>query len=135
METLTNINLANDGETPKEAAQTVAPLETVSALHMTLDEFVTTLRPSISSANHAHLFGIAKANARIAANVETRADELAALFAEVKAQGFTPADLVAIERHWRGVPIFGYNTPDYVLPVGYRRADLKQDDDAAPNAE
>ncbi len=103
--------------------------ETVSALNMTLDEFVATLRPTISSANHAHLFGIAKANARIARNVETRADELAALFAHVKAQGFTLADLVAIERHWRGVPIFGFSTPDYVLPVGYRRADLKQDDE------
>lgn len=126
---LSNIHLATSGETPNQR-----PLETVSALHMTLDEFAATLRPTISKGEHAHLFGIARANAQIAANVETRADELGKLLAQVKEQGFTVADLVAIEREWRGVSIFGYNTPDYVLPVGYRRADLKQDDESASDA-
>lgn len=117
---------ANVDESPQK--KTAAPAENISALHQTLAEFVATLPATIQQngkADHAHLWGIAKKNAQIARNVETRADELATLFAQVKEQGFTPADLVAIERHWRGVPIFGYGTPDYVLPPGYCRADLE----------
>lgn len=116
-----------EGETPKEAAQTVAPAKNVSALHMTLEEFVATLPAKISSAEHTHLFSIAKRNARIARNIETRADELGKLFAQIKEQGFTPADLVAFERHSRGVLLFGFTTPDYVLPVGHRRSDWQDE--------
>ena len=70
-----------------------------------------------------HLWKQAQDNARIAANLESRADELAATLKTLHAQGFTLGDLKAFEFQQRGAPVFGYNVPDYVLPEGHRRAD------------
>jgi len=70
-----------------------------------------------------HMWKRAQNNARIASNLESRADELKATLEALHAQGFTLGDLKAFEFQQRGQPAFGYNEPDCVLPEGHRRAD------------
>ncbi len=101
--------------------------------------FVAKLPENLQSVNPwdlRHIWGIAKENARIAANLETRRDDLKAIFVtamrELVANDLTFADLVAFERALLDRPVFPYNAPDYVLPKGYRRADRESD---AENAE
>jgi len=69
-----------------------------------------------------HTFKQFHENTRIAHNLETRLEELAALASEMHAHGFNAADLEAFERKGRGLSPFRF-APDYILPVGYKRTD------------
>ncbi len=89
--------------------------------------FVSQLPPSLQRMGEPDLrweWMRAQDNARIAANLETRADELKAALDALDAQGLTLGDLRAFERVQRGQTAFGYNVPEHHLPQGHSRADL-----------
>ncbi len=88
--------------------------------------FVSQLPPRLQKMGEPDLrweWKRAQDNARIAANLETRAAEIAAALQALDAQGLTLGDLKAFEFVQRGQPAFGYNVPDYALPQGHKRAD------------
>ena len=87
--------------------------------------FVATLPPRIQEVNVwdlRHIWGIAKRNAQIALNLQTRHAELMRLFnrltAELNAKGFLLADVIAFERYERDASVFPRAAP-YVVPSGY----------------
>lgn len=83
----------------------------------------------IAECNHYHLWKRFKENERIVRNLETRADDLQTIFDVLENVGFTLGDLQAFQNQKRGNPAFGFNTEDYVLPRGYKRADWQTGED------
>jgi hypothetical protein len=89
--------------------------------------FVSQLPPRLQKMGEPDLrweWKRAQNNARIAANLETRAAEMKAALEALDAQGLTLDDLRAFERVQRGQLAFGYDVPEYALPPGHSRADL-----------